>query len=114
MYLDHILPLLSFFSSLYCPLLHLSHNFMASFVVISNPLSKTRALYMNMSVASCIAYQQLSSDILRGECLPLSLTTTLLHSSSRVGATSYFMLDLCVQHHVMFRSQRFTALLLIS
>lgn len=61
MHFDHVLPLLSFFSFLECPLPHLSPNFMASFVVISNPLSQTRASHMNMNVASCIgistAYQ---------------------------------------------------------
>lgn len=62
MCLDHILPLLSFFSSLQCFLLHLSPNFMASFVVISNPLSQTRAFYMNMSVASCTGLAVTSSE----------------------------------------------------
>lgn len=61
MYFDHILLLLSFFSSLECLLPHLSPNFMATFAVISNPLSQTHASHMNMNVASCIgistAYQ---------------------------------------------------------
>lgn len=68
---------------------------MASFVVINNPLSQTRALYMNMSVASCNGLAVTSLE--ESACLSPLQPSSCIVRSSRVGATPYFMLgfDVC-------------------
>lgn len=69
---DHIrLSFIVFLQLPLVPLLHFPPSVMASFVVISDPVRHTCASHLNTSVGPSIGNGRPTSDVLKGEWLPL-------------------------------------------